>query len=58
MKKTYMKPDTLLIKVRMDKMIADSAPTAGIDNSDSKSIGANSVESRRGGLWDDDDDEY
>jgi hypothetical protein len=57
MKKTYMKPSTLLTAVGMHKMICVSDPKVGINRE--VSVDANSIESRRGNksVWDDEDEE-
>ena len=56
MKKTYIKPATLLTKVGMDKMILTvSDPNVTLNSGGS--VNAANVESRRGGLWDEDEDE-
>ena len=54
MKKTYMKPCTLLTIVGVHQMICVSDPVLGIDHSGN--VDADKVESRRGGLWDDEEE--
>ena len=57
MKKIYMMPETLVLKIQTSSMIAASDPDVVINPSEE--VEAGSVESRRyGSMWDDDDDEY
>jgi hypothetical protein len=57
MKKIYMMPETLVLKIQTTSMIAASDPDVVINSEDE--VEAGSVESRRyGSMWDDDDDEY
>lgn len=56
MKKIYMMPETLVLKIQTTSMIAGSDPQAALDPSEE--VEAGSVESRRyGSIWDDDDDD-
>ena len=50
MKKTYFAPETTVVKVEMQQMIAASVEMYGKD--------ANSEAMGRGGFWDDEEDEY
>ena len=52
MKKIYQIPTTIVIRVETQQMIAESL---GFGNTVNSAAGA---ESRDGGFWDDDDDEY
>ena len=57
MKKIYMMPETLVLKIQTSSMIAASDPDVVINSEEE--VEAGSVESRRyGSMWDDDDDEY
>ncbi len=57
MKKIYMMPETLVLKIQTASMIAVSEPDVVV-NPDEE-VEAGSIESRRyGSMWDDDDDEY
>ena len=54
MKKNYLKPESMVINILLTKLVCNSpgAPAAGISNEE---IGAELIESRGTGLWDDED---
>jgi hypothetical protein len=58
MKKTYMKPATLLTAVSVHKMICVSTPHVTV--STTGEVEADEVESRRrsNSVWDDEEDDY
>ena len=56
MKKTYISPDMNVITIEQHLM-ADPTSAPGVGINSSGSVDAGSVESRRGGLWDDDDED-
>lgn len=58
MKKAYQSPETEVVNVVMESMMAGSVgtPDAGIDPEGS--VNAGSIESRRNSLWDDDEEDF
>lgn len=55
MKKAYQSPETEVVNVVMESMIASSGPNAGL-NPDGAPVDAEAIESRRSSLWDDEED--
>lgn len=56
MKKFYMMPETLVLKIQTTSMIATSEPDVVINSSEE--VDAGSIESRRyGSMWDDDEED-
>ena len=51
MKKTYLKPETIVNMLHMENMLLAGSPKAGVDPS--KNVNAGSIESRGGSDWDD-----
>ena len=54
MKKIYLTPNVLVKKIELQRMIADSLPSATI-NPDATPVDAASVESRSFSIWDDEE---
>ncbi len=53
MKKTYLKPETVVNMLHMENMLLAGSPTAGVDPTGS--VDAASIESRGYSDWDDED---
>ena len=54
MKKIYLTPNVLVKKIELQRMIADSLPSATI-NPDATPVNADKVESRSFSIWDEDE---
>lgn len=57
MKKIYFAPETNVVKIALQHIIATSPGSVTLRTSDAQVTDGNSIGSRRGGsLWDDDED--
>lgn len=57
MKKTYFAPNTNVVKVRLQQMIAASPGTLTLDKNATQITGSDGIGSRQGGdFWDDEDE--